>query len=118
MKRSRRWLCLIAVAALVAGLALPAAAAKKVTLLIHPTLFKAAGGPKGVVADLEKEKGISQRQRSKVVMVTSKDTSQDKLKSFRCDCDGFVPKPFNKGKIQESIESLGMLPQTELAKAA
>ena len=44
MKRSRRWLCLIAVAALVAGLALPAAAAKKVTLLIHPTLFKAAGG--------------------------------------------------------------------------
>ena len=65
MKRSRRWLCLVAVAALVAGLALPAAAAKKVTLLIHPTLFKAAGGPKGVVADLEKEMGI------KVTVVTT-----------------------------------------------
>ena len=33
-------------------------AAGKVTLLIHPTLYKAMGGPEGVVADLKKEKGI------------------------------------------------------------
>lgn len=33
-------------------------AADKVTLLIHPTLYKAMGGPEGVVADLKKEKSI------------------------------------------------------------
>jgi len=31
-------------------------AAGKVTLLIHPTLYKAMGGPEGVVADLKKRK--------------------------------------------------------------
>ena len=47
------------------GLSGTASAAGKVTLLIHPTLFKAMGGAKGVVADLKKEKGID------VTVVTS-----------------------------------------------
>ena len=33
-------------------------AAGKVTLLIHPTLYKAMGGPEGVVADLKKKKEL------------------------------------------------------------
>ena len=58
MKLSARWLALLAAVLLPFSFGLKAEAAPKVTLLIHPTLFKAAGGPTGIVAELEREKGI------------------------------------------------------------
>lgn len=58
MRRFAGGTAVLATAALLLALAGQAAAAGKVTLLIHPTLYQAAGGPKGVVADLEREKGI------------------------------------------------------------
>ncbi|MFP6889958.1 MAG: extracellular solute-binding protein [Nitrospinota bacterium] len=58
MKRIFGCSALLTIAVLVMGLSGSARAAGKMTLLIHPTLFKAMGGAKGVVADLKKEKGI------------------------------------------------------------
>ena len=65
MKRFKAWVATLIVAVFSLGFGVSADAAGKVTLLIHPTLFKAMGGAKGVVADLKKEKGIE------VTVVTS-----------------------------------------------
>ncbi len=65
MIRLDKWFVMFVAFTLILGVNTSVRADGEVTLLIHPTLFKAMGGPKGVVADLEKEKGI------KVTVVTS-----------------------------------------------
>lgn len=57
---------------------------------------------------LEESFGLVERKRSKVMMITSLDTPQDKLKAFRASCAAYVNKPIDRASLLEVIDSLGI----------
>jgi two-component system chemotaxis response regulator CheY len=57
---------------------------------------------------IEKTKGISSRQKTKVIMVTSLDTPKDKLKAFGSDCDAYVVKPIDRHELLTTAQKLGL----------
>jgi len=61
------------------------------------------------IRDIEREKGIEGDDRVKVIMTTSMDDNQNKLKSFRNKADKYIQKPIDNKKLLAMIRSLGLL---------
>ena len=61
---------------------------------------------------LEKQYGVGDSQRCKVVMVSGLDAPQDKLKAFRESCDAYLTKPIEKSQILKTFVSLGIVSPT------
>lgn len=57
----------------------------------------------------EEEKGIASLHTStKILMVTAMSDGKSIMSSFKGGCEGYLKKPFNKEKIQKSLESIGI----------
>ena len=52
---------------------------------------------------LEDERGISLKDRSKILMLSALDDRDNVIGSFEDHCDGYLVKPFNRGEIQEYL---------------
>jgi len=53
--------------------------------------------------------GVGLRRRAKVIMTTALSDKQNVFSAFREQCDAYLPKPINKIKLVETLESLGLL---------
>ncbi len=57
---------------------------------------------------MERAQDIPQKYQSKIVMVSSLDGAQDKLKAFRESCDSYITKPVDKEQLFEVMQSVGI----------
>ena len=61
------------------------------------------------IRNIETSKGVRERRRSKIIMISALDTPQDKLKSFRESCDAYVTKPIDKNQLLEVVDSFDLI---------
>ncbi len=59
------------------------------------------------IREIEKEKDISQSDRTKIVMVTAVQDKQTVIACLQKGCDGYILKPLDKQKLFSKLESLG-----------
>ena len=58
--------------------------------------------------ELEKERGLAEEERAKILMVTSH-SDMETVKACVGKCDGYVIKPFNKEVMIEKMKKIGLL---------
>lgn len=46
---------------------------------------------------------------AKIIMTTALDDSNNVLSAFKSGCEGYIVKPYNKQKIFEKLEELGLI---------
>ena len=59
------------------------------------------------IRQLEKERGLDDDEKSKILMVTSH-SDVETVKACVGKCDGYVIKPFNKEVLVEKMKKIGM----------
>jgi two-component system chemotaxis response regulator CheY len=64
------------------------------------------------IRDLEIERGISERKRSRVIMMTALGDSGNVIESFRSKCDAYLIKPIDRKVLLNEIVNLGLIPRT------
>lgn len=52
---------------------------------------------------MENERGISFKNRSKILMLSALDDKDSVIGAFEDQCDGYLVKPFNRAEIQECL---------------
>ncbi len=60
------------------------------------------------IRELEKERGLDDNERVKILMVTSH-SDVETVKACVGKCDGYVIKPFNKEMMVDKLEKIGLL---------
>jgi len=60
------------------------------------------------IRELEKERGLAEEERAKILMVTSH-SDMETVKACVGKCDGYVIKPFNKEVMIEKMKKIGLL---------
>jgi two-component system, chemotaxis family, chemotaxis protein CheY len=63
------------------------------------------------IRDIEKQSGIHENERVKVIMTTALAESQLVHKSFEIGCEAYVAKPIDTDKLADIIVGLGLLEQ-------
>ena len=58
---------------------------------------------------IEEAAGILSSSGAKVIMTTGLADPKNVIEAFRGLCDGYLPKPFDKGKLLAQLESLGVI---------
>ncbi|WP_313559424.1 response regulator [Ruminiclostridium cellobioparum] len=61
------------------------------------------------IRELETQKGIPVRDRSKVIMTTALNGTEMVQKAFELGCEGFASKPLDTEKLVEVMEKLGLI---------
>jgi two-component system, chemotaxis family, chemotaxis protein CheY len=59
---------------------------------------------------LEEAKGIFSSDGAKILMTTSLDDMQNKIRSFSNLCDGYMVKPIYKEKLLDELRKFGLIP--------
>ncbi len=59
------------------------------------------------IRKIEKEREVSDENRAKVIMVTSRSDKDTIITSVQAGCDSYVRKPFNRDLIFKKLEELG-----------
>jgi two-component system, chemotaxis family, chemotaxis protein CheY len=62
-----------------------------------------------VIRDLEKQKGIADEKRVKVIMTTALAESNLVSKSFEIGCEAYAAKPIDTERMLEVIQKLGLI---------
>lgn len=61
------------------------------------------------IREAEEELSIPYKKLTKIVMITAKKDSESVFTAFKQLCDGYITKPFDKSKIEESLKNLGLI---------
>jgi two-component system chemotaxis response regulator CheY len=57
---------------------------------------------------LEKEHGVAETERAKVIMTTALEDHDNVMAAFSNACDGYVVKPIEKRKFLETLQEIGL----------
>ena len=57
----------------------------------------------------EKEKGINDDDRTKIIMTTALNDSDSVIRAARSQCNGYLVKPIDKKKLIKQLQTLGLL---------
>lgn len=58
---------------------------------------------------LESEQGILGLEGTKVIMTTALSDSRNVIPAFRSQCDAYLVKPFDRRKLTQELQTLGLL---------
>lgn len=61
------------------------------------------------IRDMEKQKGIADGKRAKVIMTTALNDQKTVLESYDSGCEAYAWKPINLDKLKEVMENLGLI---------
>jgi two-component system, chemotaxis family, chemotaxis protein CheY len=61
------------------------------------------------IREYEMENKIDGSSSAKIIMTTALDDSKNVLSAFKSGCEGYIVKPYNKQKIFEKLEELGLI---------
>jgi len=61
------------------------------------------------IREYELENKIDGTSSAKIIMTTALDDSKNVLSAFKSGCEGYIVKPYNKQKIFEKLEELGLI---------
>lgn len=61
------------------------------------------------IREFEETNKIDSAESAKIIMTTALDDSKNVLSAFKSGCEGYIVKPYNKQKIFEKLEELGLL---------
>ena len=61
------------------------------------------------IRSYEETNKIDSSETAKIIMTTALDDSKNVLSAFKSGCEGYIVKPYNKQKIFEKLEELGLL---------
>ncbi|KAA3617635.1 MAG: response regulator [Calditrichaeota bacterium] len=61
------------------------------------------------IRQFEEENGVLGLDGVKVIMTTALDDSKNVLNAFKAGCEGYVVKPYNRQKIYDKLEELGLM---------
>lgn len=61
------------------------------------------------IRDIEKQKGIENNNRSKIIMTTALNDSDFVMNSFDCGCEAYATKPINTEKLIEVLKKLKLI---------
>jgi two-component system chemotaxis response regulator CheY len=62
------------------------------------------------IRDMEDRLGISSAQRTLVMMVTAMDEGSHVMRAFRAQCDAYLVKPIEAGRLTTELGKLGLIP--------
>ncbi len=68
----------------------------------------------GEIRSLEGSMNINALNAVKIIMTTALDNCGNIWGTFNGQCDGYLVKPYDKGKLIDAVRSLGLLPQKVL----
>ncbi len=60
------------------------------------------------IRDLEKQKGVQEPDRAKVIMITALNDTESVFSSFQTGCEAYAAKPIDTEKLIEVIKDLGL----------
>ncbi len=63
------------------------------------------------IRDIEKQKGIDETRRVKVVMTTALNDTQKVYESFETGCEAYASKPIDTSKLVDVMMRLGLVKQ-------
>lgn len=61
------------------------------------------------VRDLEKEKGVAEAARAKIIMITALNDTDNVFDAFQMGCEAYAAKPVDTQKLQEVMGKLGLV---------
>ena len=61
------------------------------------------------IRSYEEQNNIDSDHAAKIIMTTALDDSKNVLSAFKSGCEGYIVKPYNKQKIFEKLEELGLI---------
>ncbi|GAA5315922.1 MAG: response regulator [Candidatus Pelagadaptatus aseana] len=61
------------------------------------------------IREREKEHGIDDSSRTRIVMVTSHNDRDNVVNAMRQGCDSYIVKPFTKEAIYEKLKTIGLI---------
>lgn len=61
------------------------------------------------IRDIEKQKGIEENNRVKIIMTTALNEADRVLNAFDTGCEAYASKPINTEKLVEVIKKLGLI---------
>ncbi len=61
------------------------------------------------IRSLEDAKGLQGGDGAKIIMTTALGDSQNILQAFRSQCEGYLIKPIDAGKLHELLRSIGLM---------
>jgi two-component system chemotaxis response regulator CheY len=59
------------------------------------------------IRNYERERGIVAHDGAKIVMTTALSDARNVMEAFKSQCEAYIPKPYSKGKIDDTIRGLG-----------
>ena len=60
------------------------------------------------IRDLEKQKGVKEEERVKIIMITALNDTDTVFNSFKTGCEAFAAKPIDTQKLLEVMKNLGL----------
>ena len=63
--------------------------------------------------EFEEEHNVLGLDGVKIIMTTALDDSKSILNAFKSGCEGYIVKPYNRHKIYEKIEELGLISKVD-----
>ena len=63
-----------------------------------------------MIRDIEKQKGIDDEKRVKIIMTTALNDTDRVYGAFNTGCEAYAAKPINTEKLVEVIRKLGLIP--------
>lgn len=60
------------------------------------------------IRDLETAKGLQDHERSKIIMTTVLNDTENILEAFQLGCEGYAAKPIDTAKLLEVMKKLGL----------
>lgn len=61
------------------------------------------------IRTIEKERGVPENKKCKVLMATSEEKSSSVMESFREQCNGYMTKPFHRKVLMEHLKKMGLI---------
>jgi DNA-binding response OmpR family regulator len=65
------------------------------------------------IRNIEKGMDVDQKQKTKIIMVTSHSDQKNVIESLNSGCDNFIIKPFDFERVVEKLKAVGIEVQTE-----
>ena len=60
------------------------------------------------IRDLEKQKGVKEEDRVKIIMITALNDTDTVFNSFKTGCEAYAAKPIDMQKLLEVMKNLGL----------
>lgn len=61
------------------------------------------------IRSLEAASGIDRGNGAKIIITSALHDSNNVMEAFRSACDGYIVKPYDKGKVTAEMEQLGLI---------